>query len=188
MSKRLINFRGTKDFARVENSKGERTITGNKVVWASCSQLTGVKLAYFKKLGPRALVRIGGEGMAGFIKRNEERKYNALPQSQKDLLAFMAGDVTGVKGTTFTGQINKAFLKTPKKIEPDVLGRIGADGGIYIANGMSWVQYSKPCKKKGEPKEKTADSGWVDRTKTPAKLPDIAESDNNLKLPDEYGN
>jgi len=194
MPKRLINFRGTKDYARVEvrkggGGRGARVIKGSAIVWAACSQLTGVQMAYFKTLSGRALIKPPrGAGISGFKSRDAERALNSLSQDERNTRAFMGGDVTGAKGTTFFGQINKAFIKAESKAKAsDLLGMVGADGGIYISNGVNWVQYSKPCKKKGSVKSTAPApvSAWKNPTTQAFSVPDTAESDNKLFEKDE---
>ena len=192
MTKRLINFRGTENFARVEirkggGGRGGRLINGAKIVWALCDQNTGVQLAWFDHLQGRAKIKPPrGEGVAGFNKREAEREYNNLSQNEKDLLKFLEGDATGAKGTSFFGQINPAFVFTKKEAfaEPDVLGMVGQDGAIYVAKGTSWAQYSKPCKTKTskEKKAPTIAPAWTPPPSATSQwtVTDAAESDNDL--------
>lgn len=137
MAKRLINFRGTQDFARVEGRKPPAPTPGKGIIWSSCNSTfagSGGKGGFFK--------------MAGTPPKQKMSTGFGEPRQRQELRGF-GTNLVGA-GVLLSGTVISAPIGVP-------LALAGVAFAAY-ASTIKKVTFSKPCHTPSLP------SGFVEPT------------------------
>jgi hypothetical protein len=166
MTKRLVNFRGTSDFARIEVKKGAKKTggSGGGIIWSSCQ-----------------FANATGEGVGGGTGNRKLLKPNGVQ--------YTFSPATNVLAWKF-GSMSAELLTQIMEKYPSTTGVINFVYGInkkFSPKNLHWIQFSRPCNVSGTGEgvipEQPASNNYVNR-----QAPTLEELVGGMASPRELAN